>query len=147
MEGGPARGRMGFKVLPTKPFHDSRILVHFPIQALLFRQRLGLGRARGGRPGCFVIFEAPFWVSGQRVPAGIFYLLIFFCQADSLFSEDERASAQTGKGSWQEAGKNPNQPDSQEFVQISCDLARAERGRDNTWACFLMPSLSAPANL
>lgn len=93
--------------------------------------------------------KGPVWV-GAGSPCwdrlGIFYLLIF-CPADSLFSEDDQASVQTGRKSWQEAGKNCNQTDFCKSLQISCDLARADRRRDNTCQWSVMPSLSAPANL
>lgn len=87
---------------------------------------------------------------GQGVHAGtgLGYLIYeFFCPADSLFLEDDQASGQTGKKSWQEAGKNPNQTDFSKSLRISCDLARTDKGSDNTCEGFVMPSLSARANL
>jgi len=74
--------------------------------------RMGLGRARGvmGEVGAGLQLsrlKGPVWVRAGS-PCwdwlGIFYLLIF-CPADSLFSEDDQASGQTGKKSWQEAIK------------------------------------------
>lgn len=83
---------------------------------------MGLGRARGVmvRGGLYLLrLKGPVWV-GAGSPhwgwLGMFYLLIF-CPTDSLFSEDDRASGQTGKRIWQEAGENGN--------QISVNLCRS----------------------
>lgn len=63
--------------------------------------------------------KGPVWFRVERPRwgwFGLFYLL-FFCQADSLFSEDDLTSGQAGKKNWQKAEKNHN--------QISVNLRRS----------------------